>query len=92
MTKFLIPCEKSLGETRVSATPETVKKLKTLGCEIFIEKSAGELSGFNDFSYENNGGIIFSENDNNSWKNADIVFCINCPNEEKLKKLKKEPY
>ena len=89
MTKFLIPCEEALGESRVSATPETVKKLKTLGCEIFIEKSAGELSGFNDFSYEKNGGVIFSKNDNNAWETADIIFCINCPDEERLKKLKK---
>ena len=89
MTKFLIPCEEALGESRVSATPETVKKLKTLGCEIFIEKSAGELSGFNDFSYEKNGGIIFTKNDNNAWETADIIFCINCPDEERLKKLKK---
>ena len=71
MTKFLIPCEEALGERRVSATPETVKKLKTLGCEIFIEKSAGELSGFNDFSYEKNGGVIFSKNDTSLLKGQD---------------------
>ncbi len=89
MTKFLIPCEEAFGDRRVSATPETIKKLKTFGCEIFIENSAGELSGFNDFSYEKNGGIIFTKNDNNVWKNADIVFCVNCPDDESLKKLKK---
>ena len=89
MTKFLIPCEEALGDSRVSATPETIKKLKAFGCEIFIEKSAGELSGFNDFSYEKNGGTIFTKNDNNVWKNADVVFCVNCPDDESLKKLKK---
>ena len=89
MTRFLIPCEEALGDSRVSATPETIKKLKTFGCEIFIEKSAGELSGFSDFSYENNGGIIFTKNDDNVWANADIIFCINCPDDERLKKLKK---
>ena len=86
MTKILIPNEKSIGERRVSATPETVKKLKKLGCEIFIEKSAGELSGFKDFSYEENGGIIFDDAD--IWAKADIVFCIKTPDNEKLKKLK----
>ena len=65
MTKILIPIETSIGERRVSATPETVKKLKNLGCDVYIEKSAGELSGFKDFSYEESGGIIFTKQDFN---------------------------
>tara|TARA_Y100000589_G_scaffold330218_1_gene379129 strand:- start:765 stop:1907 length:1143 start_codon:yes stop_codon:yes gene_type:complete len=89
LTKILIPFEKSIGERRVSATPETVKKLKNLGCEIYIEKSAGELSGFNDFSYKENGGIIFNDNEIEPWENADIIFCIQCPDNKKLKNLKK---
>ena len=88
MTKILIPYETSIGERRVSATPESVKKLKKLGCEIYIEKSAGELSGFNDFSYQENGGIIFGDSEIEPWQNADIVFCIPSPDNEKLKKLK----
>ena len=88
MTKVLIPYETSIGERRVSATPETVKKLKTLGCEIYIEKSAGQLSGFNDFSYEENGGIIFSNNESDVWEKVDIVFCIHRPDNKKFNKLK----
>ena len=88
MIKILIPCETSPGERRVSATPETVKKLNKLGCEIFIENSAGELSGFNDFSYVESGGKIFSENEKDIWQIADIIFCIQCPEEKKLNKLK----
>ena len=88
MTKILIPCETSLGERRVSATPETVKKLNSLGCEIYIEKSAGELSGFNDFSYSESGGILFDKEDQNAWKEADLVFCVQCPEEKNLTNLK----
>ena len=88
MTKILIPCETSLGERRVSATPETVKKLNSLGCEIYIEKSAGELSGFNDFSYKECGGILFEKGDQNIWKEADIVFCVQCPEERNLNLIK----
>ena len=88
MTKILIPCETSLGERRVSATPETLKKLNSLGCEIYIEKSAGELSGFNDFSYKECGGILFDKGDQNIWKEADIVFCVQCPEERNLNLIK----
>jgi len=89
LTKILIPYERSPGERRVSATPETVKKLNKLGCELFIEESAGELSGFNDFSYEQSGGKIVSNEDFKIWEKADIVFCVQPPFETNLKKLKK---
>ncbi len=88
MTKILIPCETSLGERRVSATPETLKKLNSLGCEIYIEKSAGELSGFSDFSYKECGGILFDKGDQNIWKEADVVFCVQCPEERNLNLIK----
>ncbi len=88
MTKILIPYETSPGERRVSATPDSLKKLKKLGCEVYVEKSAGELSGFNDFSYKENGGHIIDHNEDEIWEKIDIVFCVQCPNQQKLKKLK----
>ena len=88
MTKILIPFETSVGERRVSATPETVKKLNKLGCEVYIEESAGELSGFNDFSYEESGGKIFKGLENEVWKEADLIFCVQCPDIKKLNQLK----
>ncbi len=89
MTKILIPTEKHTGERRVSATPETVKKLKSLGCEVYIESKAGELSGFSDFSYKESGGEIVSERDKNIWGEADIIFCVQVPSEDNLITLKK---
>ena len=89
MTKILIPTEKHTGERRVSATPETVKKLKSLGCEVYIESKAGELSGFSDFSYKQSGGEIVSERDINIWGEADIIFCVQVPSEDNLITLKK---
>ena len=89
MTKILIPTEKHTGERRVSATPETVKKLKSLGCEVYIESKAGELSGFSDFSYEQSGGEIVSQRDINIWGEADIIFCVQVPSEDNLITLKK---
>ena len=89
MTKILIPIETASGERRVSATPSAVKKLKGLGCEVFVESSAGELSGFNDILYRESGGEIVSKSNINIWENADVVFCVQPPSESNLSKLKK---
>ena len=89
MTKILIPTETASGERRVSATPEAVKKLKSLGCEVFVESSAGKLSGFNDTLYKESGGEIVKESNINIWENADVVFCVQTPSESNLGKLKK---
>ena len=89
MTKILIPIETASGERRVSATPSAVKKLKCLGCEVFVESSAGELSGFNDTLYKESGGEIVSKSNINIWENADVVFCVQPPSESNLSKLKK---
>ena len=89
MTKILIPIETASGERRVSATPSAVKKLKGLGCEVFVESSAGELSGFNNTLYKESGGEIVSKSNINIWENADVVFCVQPPSESNLSKLKK---
>ena len=89
MTKILIPIETASGERRVSATPAAVKKLKGLGCEVFVESSAGELSGFNDTLYKESGGEIVNESNINIWENVDVVLCVQTPSESNLSKLKK---
>ena len=79
MTKILIPSETSSGERRVSATPEAVKELKSLGCDVYIESSAGKLSGFSDLLYKESGGTIIGDLDQNIWTEADIIFCVQTP-------------
>ena len=39
--KLAVPKERRDGETRVAATPETVKKFKGLGLEVMVETGAG---------------------------------------------------
>ena len=36
------------SETRVAATPETVKKFAALGAEVAVEHGAGDKAGFPD--------------------------------------------
>ncbi|MBR0642170.1 Re/Si-specific NAD(P)(+) transhydrogenase subunit alpha [Plastoroseomonas hellenica] len=50
--------ERRAGETRVAATPETVKKLIGLGTTVAVEAGAGRTSGFIDAAYAEAGAEI----------------------------------
>ena len=43
--RIAAPAETDPGETRVSATPETVKKFVGLGAEVAVENGAGAQAG-----------------------------------------------
>ena len=88
MVSFLIPCESAAGETRVSATPETVKKFLDFGCKVFFEKGAGEAAGFFDDSYLDVGAELVEKENNELKKIVDIVLCVQSPDERFLSNLK----
>jgi NAD(P) transhydrogenase subunit alpha len=50
--------ERRAGETRVAATPETVKKLAALGCDVAVEAGAGAAAGYPDQLYADAGAEI----------------------------------
>jgi len=56
--KIAILKERRPHETRVAATPETVKKLKALGAEITIEAGAGTAAAYTDQAYLDAGANI----------------------------------
>jgi len=43
------------GETRVAATPETVKKMKALGADVAVEPGAGANAGIPDAEFTTAG-------------------------------------
>ena len=53
-----IPAETAAGETRVAATPETVKKLKALGHALRIQSGAGLAASVTDAAFVAVGGEI----------------------------------
>ena len=63
-------------EKRVSATPETVKKLISLGFSVDVEKDAGINSFFSNDSYKKSGANIISDA-NTLISSADIVLKVN---------------
>lgn len=53
-----VPRETALGETRVAATPETVKKLVKAGHGVQVERGAGAAARFPDTDYEQAGATL----------------------------------
>ena len=76
--KIAIIKERRPHETRVAATPETVKKLKALGAEITIEAGAGTVAAYTDQAYSEAGATIVPDAAS-ALAAGDIVFKIQRP-------------
>ncbi|MFE9601292.1 Re/Si-specific NAD(P)(+) transhydrogenase subunit alpha [Streptomyces hokutonensis] len=80
VTKETLP-----GETRVAATPATVKQLIKLGYDVVVESGAGQLSTFADEAYAAAGAQIGTADD--TW-GADVVFRVNGPTVPEVQKVR----
>ncbi len=85
--KIAIIKERENNETRVSATPETVKKLSQLGATIAVEKGAGAASFFPDAQYKEAGAKICA-NIAGTIKGADVILCVRRPKAKDLTGVK----
>jgi len=82
-----IPRETRAGETRVAATPETVKKLAASGKhQLVVETGAGTLSSIPDAEFQTAGARIGSAEE---ALGADLVLKVRGPGTEELPKLKR---
>ncbi|HEY0853915.1 MAG TPA: Re/Si-specific NAD(P)(+) transhydrogenase subunit alpha [Devosia sp.] len=80
--KIAVVRERTEGETRVAATPETVGKLIALGAEVAIEAGAGELARFPDADYKAAGATLGTADA--VLKGADIVLTVRRPKAAQL--------
>ena len=80
MLKVFVPKERRSGETRVAATPDTVKKLVKENIEVTVEAGAGEAASFLDKAYEAAGAKL-TKDLATAWSTADIVLKITEPSE-----------
>jgi NAD(P) transhydrogenase subunit alpha len=87
-TRIAIPKERRSGETRVAATPETVKKLKGLGADVVVEKGAGAAARFADKDYEAAGASIAAD-EAAALKDADVVLKVRGPETGEIALMKK---
>lgn len=84
--KLAIPKERRDGETRVAASPETVKKLTGLGFDVHVETGAGLTSSVPDAEFADAGATIAAEG--TVYDNADVIFKIRGPEDDELAKIK----
>ncbi|MFS2013333.1 Re/Si-specific NAD(P)(+) transhydrogenase subunit alpha [Azospirillum sp. CT11-132] len=76
--KIAIPRERRPGERRVAASPETIKKFKTLGLDVVVESGAGLGSSITDAAYEAAGAAIAAD-EASALADADIVLKVQRP-------------
>ena len=73
-----VPKEIMHGERRVSATPDTVKKMVTDGATVLVEKGAGDGAFFADSAYVEAGGKII-EDVQEIFAKADVILKVKEP-------------
>ena len=82
-----IPKENINGETRVAATPGTVKDLIKSGMEVYVESKAGQNSYFSDQEYKDAGANIVDSEDE-LLSQADVIIKVLAPSNEQVLKIK----
>lgn len=87
VVKVAILKERTPGENRVAATPETVKKMVALGMDVIVEKGAGEGSSIPDQHFKDAGAEIAST-PLSAIKGASVVLSVRSPLHVTAKDLK----
>ncbi|HQU02578.1 MAG TPA: NAD(P)(+) transhydrogenase (Re/Si-specific) subunit alpha, partial [Acetobacteraceae bacterium] len=70
--------ESNAGETRVAATPESIKKLLSLGLTVVVQAGAGALSSISDEDYRAAGAEI-APDAKAALMGAGIVLAVRTP-------------
>ena len=81
-----IPKESSPGETRVAATPETVKKLVTQGHQVTVARGAGLAANFTDDAFSAAGAVMAEQS---QALGAEVVLKVRIPSAEELSQMKR---
>jgi len=81
--KIAVPAEADKVETRVAATPETVRKFIALGASVAVEAGAGAASRIPDSDYVDAGATI-GKTTGDTLRGADIVLRVRRPEPAEL--------
>jgi NAD(P) transhydrogenase subunit alpha len=86
--KLAIPKERRDHEARVAATPDTAKKLKSLGLDVVVETDAGARARMSDAEYRAVGAEI-APDEAATLAGADIVLKVRAPDAGEIALFKK---
>jgi len=87
--KISVPKETIHGETRVAATPQSVKELIKAGYEVYIETGAGTSSFISDDNFKNAGANIVNTT-NELFKDSDIIIKVAAPTSDEIELMPKD--
>ena len=82
--KIAVAREIDPAESRVAASPDTVKKFKALGLDVAVEPGAGVKSGLPDSEFAAAGATVSAD----AVKDADVVIKVKRPEASELQKYK----
>lgn len=85
--QIAIPAERLAGETRVAATPETVKKLLAQGHSVVVERGAGLKSALPDSAYAAAGASL-ADNRQATLALADIVLKVRPADADEIQEMR----
>jgi NAD(P) transhydrogenase subunit alpha len=85
--KIAVLKERRDGETRVAATPETVKKMVGLGHAVAVEAGAGAAAAYPDSQFADAGAKI-APDARAAVADADLVLKVRRPTDDELSSLK----
>ena len=88
MAVVAITKERQGGETRVAATPDSIRKLIAMGLKVRIESGAGEGASIPDAEYVAAGATI-AKGAAFTIKDADLLFKVRAPDAAEIAALKK---
>ncbi|MEJ2816222.1 MULTISPECIES: Re/Si-specific NAD(P)(+) transhydrogenase subunit alpha [unclassified Caulobacter] len=88
MAVIAVTKETRAGETRVAATPETVKKLAAAGFTVVVQAGAGIAASYPDADYEAAGAKL-AKTAKDALKDADVLFKVRAPEAAEIAALKK---
>jgi proton-translocating NAD(P)+ transhydrogenase subunit alpha len=86
--KLTVLKERRDGEARVAATPETVKKLISLGFSVTVEASAGDASSIPDAAFKEAGAAI-AKTAKDAAAGADVILKVQGPDQSEIANLPK---
>ena len=81
--KIAVLKEMRPGETRVAASPETVKKFIALGADVAVETGAGDGARFSDQVYRDAGAEL-AKSGADAANDADLIISVQRPDSRQL--------